>query len=629
MSKVLSSIGGSDNPSKRPALLRDEFKEIFKQWHPKLNGNLDAATITASSNRKVFWLGPCKHEWSASVASRTRIGAGCPFCANQRVLQGFNDLQSQLPELAAQWDFLGNDLTPSEALAGGNKKFRWLCREGHSYLRSVTERKQGYGCDYCSGHRVLQGFNDLATRFPSIAAEWNEKLNGLRACDTLPNSTAKRHWTCGFGHDYQQTVSKRTGTRRAKCPYCSSQSFLKGFNDLATVRPELALLWDFQGNSDLPENVFAYSNKEFHWRCGSDHKWLSRPSSMKGSCPYCFNQKVWPGFNDLATLRPELASEWDEDANQVPASQVSACGKHLAHWQCAEGHKWIAAKYSRCAGRSCPFCSNKSEYPAPGSDLESLFPEIAAEWDHAKNVMLPNQVFPSSGKSFHWICNLGHGFVSSPNNRIRSNGKIIGCPTCAGRVVLEGFNDLGTRFPELAMEWHASKNFPLTPQEIAAKAKASYWWLCSSGHDWMAAVYSRANGNGCPQCAHFGYKPHEPAVLYFIQNPQLGARKIGITNLLNTSSRVSRFEYHDWQVLLTVQHSSGSVIRELERRILQCWIRDELEMPIQLAKKDMKGIGGETETFSIDGPSNALVIQRVNSELSRLRAANDGTLLIS
>jgi hypothetical protein len=194
---------------------------------------------------------------------------------------------------------------------------------------------------------------------------------------------------------------------------------------------------------------------------------------------------------------------------------------------------------------------------------------------------------------------------------------------------LEGFNDLASRFPKIAKEWHLEKNYPLLPSQVTSRAKASYWWICAEGHEWAAAVYSRSNGNGCAQCAQFGFKPQEPAVLYFIQNIALGARKIGITNLLNKSSRISRFEYHGWEVLHTVQHSSGSIIRELERRVLRSWIRDELQMPAHLFKKDMRGIGGETETFSTDGPSNAYVIQRVNTELSRLRVAEDGTLLRS
>jgi hypothetical protein len=138
----------------------------------------------------------------------------------------------------------------------------------------------------------------------------------------------------------------------------------------------------------------------------------------------------------------------------------------------------------------------------------------------------------------------------------------------------------------------------------------------------MAAVYSRANGNGCAQCAQFGFKPHEPAVLYFIQNTQLGARKIGITNLMNTSSRISRFEHHGWEVIHTAQHSSGSVIRELERRILRSWIRDELQMPAHLGKRDMRGIGGETETFGMDGPSNELVVQQIQLSLRALSIQN-------
>jgi hypothetical protein len=168
------------------------------------------------------------------------------------------------------------------------------------------------------------------------------------------------------------------------------------------------------------------------------------------------------------------------------------------------------------------------------------------------------------------------------------------------------------------MEWHVERNAPVRATEVGAKAKGSYWWKCTQGHEWFAAIYSRDAGNGCPQCAQFGFKPSSPALLYFIENPMLNARKIGITNTSNRGSRVSRFQFKGWNVIHTVEHTSGSLIRELERLTLQKWIRRELGLPVQLTKGDMGGIGGETETFPSFGPSNSEVIERIDALFCRL-----------
>jgi hypothetical protein len=55
--------------------------------------------------------------------------------------------------------------------------------------------------------------------------------------------------------------------------------------------------------------------------------------------------------------------------------------------------------------------------------------------------------------------------------------------------------------PNLVKEWHPTKNAPLKPQEITPGSGKKIWWICSEGHEWQAAVYSRNRGSGCPYCA--------------------------------------------------------------------------------------------------------------------------------
>ena len=84
--------------------LASQAPNIVAQWHPTMNGNLQPINVAVMSNRKVWWLGKCGHEWQAVVSSRTKTnGTGCPYCANLKVLVGYNDLRTVVPELAKEW----------------------------------------------------------------------------------------------------------------------------------------------------------------------------------------------------------------------------------------------------------------------------------------------------------------------------------------------------------------------------------------------------------------------------------------------------------------------------------------------------------------------------------------------
>lgn len=55
--------------------------------------------------------------------------------------------------------------------------------------------------------------------------------------------------------------------------------------------------------------------------------------------------------------------------------------------------------------------------------------------------------------------------------------------------------------PGLLAQWDAERNAPLTPERVTYVSKQKVWWCCDQGHRWQAAVFSRAEGNGCPVCA--------------------------------------------------------------------------------------------------------------------------------
>lgn len=87
--------------------------------------------------KKVWWTHtitqnnvPSVHSWEASPNSRTNMESGCPFCSNKKVLPGFNDLETRIPEIAALWDYDKNHpMKPCEFTAASGKKVYWTDRE--------------------------------------------------------------------------------------------------------------------------------------------------------------------------------------------------------------------------------------------------------------------------------------------------------------------------------------------------------------------------------------------------------------------------------------------------------------------------------------------------------------------
>jgi hypothetical protein len=125
------------------------------------------------------------------------------------------------------------------------------------------------------------------------------------------------------------------------------------------------------------------------------------------------------------------------------------------------------------------------------NDLQTKFPEIAAEaygWD-------PTTVAPGSGLKKNWICSLGHTWDALIVNRTSGN---TGCPICSNRQLLTGFNDLQTKFPDIAADANG-----WDPATVAPGSGLKKNWICSSGHTWDALIANRTSGNtGCPICSN-------------------------------------------------------------------------------------------------------------------------------
>ena len=246
--------------------LRKEWANDRNQTGPEL--------LTSHARTKVWWRCDRGHTYQAAVYSRTRKDdTGCPYCAGKLPIFGQTDLVTTHPQLVEWWSGK-NTLSPEQVSAGSNKKVWWICRKGHEWETAVsTITLKECGCPYCEGKRAIPGENDLATVRPEILKQWDwEKNTDISPRELLPSAHDKVWWRCELGHSYQMQVYARTREKGSGCPYCAGRRVLAGFNDLATLKPELAEQWYAPLNKELtPSDVTLGSNKKVWWQCREGH----------------------------------------------------------------------------------------------------------------------------------------------------------------------------------------------------------------------------------------------------------------------------------------------------------------------------------------------------------------------
>ena len=538
--------------------LASRVPDLAKEWHPTKNGALRAADVTCGSGKKVWWYLPYDDpetgvhfgfEWQATIASR-RGGKGCPFLSGRTAWPGFNDLVTKAPDLAKEWHPTKNKSKPTEVTCYSNKKVWWHLpyddpetglHFDFEWQAKVCDRANGNGCPYLSGKAVWPGFNDLASKAPDLAKEWHPIKNGaLKPTEVTYCSGEKVWWFLPyddpetdrhFDFAWEESVDHRI--RGRGCPFLSGRAVWLGFNDLATKSPLLTKEWHPKKNGDLkPVDVTCNSDKKVWWYLPYDDpktgrhfefEWLAvikhRYNDGSG-CPFLSGRTVWPGFNDLVTKAPDLAKEWHPTKNTIKPTEVTCCSNKKVWWYLPYDDpetglhfdfEWEAVITSRFNDCGCPFLSGRSAWPG-FNDLATKAPDLAREWHPTKNDVLPTAVTLGSKKEVWWYLpyddpetGLHFDFEWQAKVCDRINGN--GCPYLAGREVWPGFNDLASKAPDLAMEWHPIKNGALKPTEVTCCSGEKVWWFLpyddpqTGMHfdfEWMSTVANRFKGRGCP-----------------------------------------------------------------------------------------------------------------------------------
>lgn len=365
--------------------LSNLYPHLAQEFNHVLNG-ITPDKVAGQSNKKMWWTCPKGHNYQAPISRRSASGSGCAYCANVKVLKGFNDLATAYPELAKQLDEDKSGFTAYEVMGKSSKRAWWKCAEEHSWEAVISSRANGRGCPSCSGWSVLPE-NSLAAMHSELILFFDTEKNSTDPFSIAPSSKKNVWWKCENSHSYQQMPLNKT-RQNDGCPYCSGRYASPG-NNLAEIHPELAKEFNAERNGFTAYDITPGSRKKVWWKCVLGHEWEVSPSSRNrtsgsnritnkvmrslketdSGCPYCAGVSVLIGFNDLGTTNPELSKEMDVVKTGFSPQEVSHGTNRMAYWKCLAAHSWQASVSSRARqGNGCPECSN-----ANSSQIEIAF----------------------------------------------------------------------------------------------------------------------------------------------------------------------------------------------------------------------------------------------------------------
>ena len=425
-----------------------------------------------------------------------------------KLIVGVNDLLSTFPDIAKEWNYEKNgELLPSGITAGSSRKVWWKCSIcGYEWSAVVYSRKNGSGCPICKRESQALSFRkkriertgSLVSTHPQLCQEWNYKKNyGKKPDDFSYGSNQKVWWICSYGHEWEASINSRV--RGTNCPTCNA--------GMRMSLPEKAIVYYLRMHSiELVENarIFTNSLRDVDIFIPSANmaieydgeRWHQNEDKDLDKTKLCKDN----GIKLVRIREPGIGLLNDgysiEHITETPKNDLSYVNESI---------EWLLQLLGQAsvdinANRDMPQIKAMIKKTYEEESFGKQYPDLISDWDSVRNGKLsPNDVSKSSGVRVWWKCKLGHSWQDTIAHRIAGRG----CPFCSGRRTLPGFNDLQTKYPQIADEWDYTNNKGLLPSNISYRNGRKVWWICPKGHSYTATVAHRTEDNtGCPFCAN-------------------------------------------------------------------------------------------------------------------------------
>ncbi|MBT3303350.1 zinc-ribbon domain-containing protein [Candidatus Woesearchaeota archaeon] len=469
---------------------------LANEWHPSKNGILTPEDVHPGSAKKVWWKCPNgdDHEWKTVIYSRTGRRS-CPICSGRKVVRS-NCLKTLNPNLANEWHPSKNGkLTPKEVGINSGKKVWWKCAEGddHEWESTVHNRTNGLGCPICSNQKVILS-NCLATVNPKLAKQWHPTKNGkLTPYDIGAGSGKDVWWECpeGKDHVWKSSIKKRNSGRG--CPICIGRKVVKS-NSFATLYPELEKQWHPTKNGRLtPHDIRPGSNIKVWWLClrGDDHIWKTSVNDRTNGtgCPKCKPSTSAPElriFCELKSIFPSI-----QHRHILKGFEIDIYIPELEFGIEYDGSYWHQDKIIKDQEKNFVLQSEifllrireKGLPKLSNTDIELKTENIS--------VALIKKILRSIIKQCQ---------IESPDvlDRIHEYLK------CTDWIASDYFEKLQTErnnvifeksisflLPELAKQWHPTKNEPLLPEHFTPGSHKKVWWQNHFRLEWQEQICDR------------------------------------------------------------------------------------------------------------------------------------------
>ena len=340
-------------PLKGYNTISDIHPELTSYWSSKNTQKIDEITLSEAKNKKYIWLCDCCNlEFNEKLSivldkfsniNNRELKKICPYC-NKKIPKPEESLGYKKPFLKSEWlENINGDIY--NVFSNSNDIIEWICRKCHrNFKAKISNRAEDDKCcPYCSNRILIKGINDLATTHPHLIKEWSN-LNDRQLSCLTNKSSYKAWWKCSVcSNTYQQVVSSKL-ISKTSCPYCRKTKVLKGFNDLATTHPWLIKEWSTLNDRDRDSSsIMCNSNYRAWWKCAECSKEYRQSVKKKilmnkSCCPYCRNNKVLKGLNDLATTHEYLLNEWDYLNNILLAkpTEIDEKSNKIVWWICKD-----------------------------------------------------------------------------------------------------------------------------------------------------------------------------------------------------------------------------------------------------------------------------------------------------
>lgn len=475
--------------------------DFATEWDFSKNGSLSPETTYYKSTKRIYWKCKLGHTWQAILQSRVENNSSCPVCAGNKVWPGFNDLASCYPDVAVEWDWEKNSLTPTQVTKASSQSYWWKCKScNYSWKTSVGNRtNKKSGCPKCTRY-THTSFPEQAIIF-YLSKCYSIVENGYRDIfiQRMELDVYIPEIQVGIEYDGQVWHSGRNDRARAEKKYeiCHTNGIkLIRISELPKANTEkicdLFILRDDLSEGGLNKAIITLMDTLGKPQINIDVE-NDRNSIMSQYLDVVEKKS-------LSFQYPELVSEWDFERNYpITPDKVNSTTNRKFWWKCSAGHSWQAAISNRSSLQTgCPYCSGKHLLSGV-TDLETRYPVIASEWDQEKNAPIKAyEVMPGSIVKYWWKCPKGHSYLSSPNSRTASHNN---CPICSGKKIIMGINSIFDCKPELKSFWSFTKNKEKNPGQYGLGSRVGAWWQCPQGHEWYESIVKVARRqNTCPVC---------------------------------------------------------------------------------------------------------------------------------